>query len=92
MVVEFAEEEPISGLEENRRGALLAFDEDVLQERMVSYFDKAVTWETLVATRSGLAADPSRFNAAATRVKVQNAEEFDAGRIRRYTLFPLDDR
>ena len=39
-VVEFAEEEPISGLEENRRGALMAYDKDVLEERMSQYFDK----------------------------------------------------
>src|ERR1039457_5023255 len=91
-VVEFAEEQPISGLEENRRGALMAYDKGALQERMVSYFDEAVTWETFVATGSGLASDAARFNANATRAKVQNAEKFDAVRIRRYTLFPLDDR
>jgi hypothetical protein len=91
-VVEFAEEEPISGLEENRRGALMAFDKDVLQERMASYFNEAVTWETFVATGSGLASNAARFDANATRTKVQSTEKFNAERIRRYTLFPLDDR
>ena len=91
-VVEFAEEEPISGLEENRRGALMAYDKETLHERMTAYFDKQVDWNTFAATGNGLASDAARFSASATRSKVQNAEEFDASRIRRYTLFPLDDR
>jgi hypothetical protein len=91
-VVELAEEEPISGLEENRRGALMAYDKETLEERMTAYFDKQIDWNTFAATGNGLATDAARFSASVTRSKVQKAEEFDASRIRRYTLFPLDNR
>jgi hypothetical protein len=91
-VVEFAEEEPISGLEENRRGALMAHDNDVLEERMRRYLDKTIVWETFAQKGAGLASDAARFSASATRSKVQNAEEFQSEQLRRYTLFPLDGR
>jgi hypothetical protein len=91
-VVEFAEEEPISGLDENRRGALMAHEKEVLEKRMTRYYDTTVTWEAFKLNGSGLASDAARFNAASTRTKLRDAEEFDAERIRRYTLFPLDGR
>src|SRR5438046_989634 len=43
-IVELAEEEPISGLQEMRRGALMAYESDTLSDRMKAYFDKKVDW------------------------------------------------
>jgi hypothetical protein len=92
MVVEFAEEEPISGLEENRRGALMAYERDALQERMVTYFDKNVDWTAFAALNTGLSTPAGMFDPPVARKKLQKTEHFDASCIRRYTLFPLDNR
>ncbi len=91
-VVEFAEEEPISGLEENRRGALMAHDRSVLEERMSRYYDISLAWEAFASSGSGLTSEAARFNASATRSKVLKTETFQNDQIRRYTLFPLDGR
>ena len=91
-VVEFAEEDPISGLEENRRGALMAHDKDILAERMSHYLDKTTAWETFAQNGGGLASDAARFRASTTRNRVQKAETFQPEQLRRYTLFPLDGR
>jgi Type ISP C-terminal specificity domain/N-6 DNA Methylase len=91
-VVELAEEEPISGLQEMRRGALMAYDKDTLRDRMRAYFEPDVNWATFAALGRGLSKDAGRFNPATTRARLQEAEAFDEARLRRYSLYPLDVR
>jgi hypothetical protein len=49
LVVALAKEEPISGLQEMRRGALMAYEKETLQDRMKIYFDPEVDWNTFAA-------------------------------------------
>lgn len=91
-VVELAEEEPISGLQEMRRGALMAYDKHILSDRMTAYFDPETDWATFAALGTGLSKDAGRFNPTTTRSRLQEAETFDETRLKRYSLYPLDTR
>lgn len=91
-MVELAEEEPISGLQEMRRGALMAYDKETLRDRMTAYFDPKTDWATFAALGTGLSKDAGRFNPATTRARLQDAETFDESRLKRYSLYPLDTR
>lgn len=91
-VVELAEEEPISGLQEMRRGALMAYDKETLRDRMTAYFDPKTDWATFAALSTGLSKDAGRFNPATTRSRLQGAEKYDETRLKRYSLYPLDTR
>ena len=91
-VVEFAEEEPISGLQEMRRGALMALDEETLSERMKTYFDPKLEWATFAALETGLSKKAGGFVPATARPKLLKKEKFDAARIKRYALYPFDNR
>ncbi|MGH9734210.1 MAG: type ISP restriction/modification enzyme [Candidatus Acidiferrales bacterium] len=91
-VVELAEEEPISGLQEMRRGALMSMDKESLSDRIKAYFDPKVDWETFAALGTGLSKDAGRFKPAKTRSRLQEAEKFDETRLKRYALYPFDDR
>jgi hypothetical protein len=91
-VIELAEEEPISGLQEMRRGALMAYERDTLLERMHAYFDPEMNWDAFAAMATGLSKPAGRFNPAKTRTRLQEAEEFAEARLKRYALYPLDDR
>jgi hypothetical protein len=91
-VVELAEEEPISGLAEMRRGALMAHDKETLRDRMTAYLDPKTDWATLAALGTGLSKVAGRFNPATTRSRLQDAETFDEARLKRYSLYPFDNR
>lgn len=91
-VVELAKEEPISGLQEMRRGALMAYDTDLLRERMTAYFDKSTDWPTFAAQGTGLSKAAGRFDPARARSRIQQAEAFDESHLRRYALYPFDNR
>jgi Type ISP C-terminal specificity domain/N-6 DNA Methylase len=92
MVTELAGEEPISGLQEMRRGALMAHDEISLKERMESYLDPSVDWATFAALKNGLSKAAGGFKPEAARAKILKSEKFKAASIRRYALYPLDNR
>ena len=91
-VVELARQEPISGLQEMRRGALMGYDKETLRDRMTAYFDRETDWATFAAMETGLSKDAGRFNPATTRLRLQEAETFDEARLKRYSLYPLDNR
>lgn len=91
-VVELAEEEPISGLQEMRRGALMAYESDTLRDRMKAYFDPKMDWATFAALGTGLSKDAGRFNPATARSRLQGREAFDQNRLKRYALYPFDNR
>jgi hypothetical protein len=91
-VVELAEEEPISGLQEMRRGALMAYDKETLRDRMTAYFDKEVDWATFSALETGLSKKAGMFEPEKARKKLQKAESFDETKVKRYALYPFDHR
>lgn len=90
-VTEFAEEELISGLQEMRRGGFLDIDRDKLEARMRRYLDPSVEWASFKDDGGGLTKDAGGFVARTARTKAQN-EKFDAARIRKYALYPFDNR
>jgi hypothetical protein len=97
-VVELAEEEPISGLQEMRRGALMAHERETLQELMTRYFDTAVDWATFAADDPALGKKAGGFDPVSTRTRLQSAEAYDDARLKRFstrchrlTLFVIGD-
>ena len=91
-VVELAEEEPISGLQEMRRGALMAYDKDTLRDRMTAYFDPEVDWAMFAALETGLSKKAGMFEPEKARKKLLKAESFDEAKVKRYALYPFDHR
>ncbi|HWE40683.1 MAG TPA: type ISP restriction/modification enzyme [Isosphaeraceae bacterium] len=91
-IIELCSEEPISGLSEKRKGALMAFDRDALERRMRAYYDRGIDWQSLKALRSGPTEDAGGFVAKTAREKALALEGFEGGRIRRFALFPFDVR
>jgi hypothetical protein len=92
MVTAFCQEEPISGLQEMRRGALMHHDQAELQERMENYFNPQVDWVTFSAMNTGLSKDAGMFNPEQARAKLLKTESFQVSGLRRYALYPLDNR
>lgn len=92
-VTDLCAEEPISGLQEMRRGRLMAMEREALEQRMRGYFDHAVAWEDAKVDRLGPVENAGGFDAATVRRRVlAGPEGFDASAIRRYALLPLDNR
>lgn len=91
-VVSLCAVEPISGLQEMRKGALMDMVRDDLAARLQSYFDSSLDWATFAANGGGLVANAGRYDAKACRAKLLNAESFSAENIRRYSLYPFDNR
>lgn len=91
-VVELAEEEPISGLQEMRRGALMAYDKETLRDRMTAYFDPKTDWETFAALETGLSKKAGMFEPEKARKKLLKTESFDEAKVKRYALYPFDHR
>jgi Type ISP C-terminal specificity domain/N-6 DNA Methylase len=91
-VVELAEEEPISGLQEMRRGALMAYDKETLRDRMTAYFDPKVDWATFAALETGLSKKAGMFEPEKARKKLLKVESFEEAKVTRYSLYPFDHR
>ncbi len=91
-VVSLCAIEPISGLQEMRKGELITFERDHLRQTMQTYFDKSIEWDVFVAEGGGLAINAGRFDAKATRARLLKREVFSEDNIRRYSLYPFDTR
>ena len=91
-VVDLCFEQPISGLQEMRRGALMAMDRELLERRMRYYLNKDVDWDVFCSTGAGLTQDGGRFDAKATRKAVIRDSVYDVNAILRYSLYPFDNR
>jgi hypothetical protein len=92
MVTELASVEPISGLQEMRRGALIEHDKETLEKRLESYLNPKVDWNTFAALKTGLSKAAGRFDPPKARQKIQGATTFDKKRVLRYAILPLDNR
>ncbi len=92
-VTELCGHDPISGLAEMRRGGLMDHSQDSLRKRMRLYFEPTRTWDDVAPKLCGLEQDAGRYPAAATRDKLLAAgERFRSTSLRRYALYPLDNR
>lgn len=92
MITDLSEKEPISGLQEMRRGALMSHDKNTLQDRLQAYFDKSIDWATFSAMSTGLSKNAGMFKPEDARLKLLKTETFEPTRLRRYALYPLDNR
>jgi predicted helicase len=90
--VELCEENPISGLQEMRHSAFLDINREYLAQRMMTYFDPAIDWEAIKALKSGLTEKAGGFAPAEARKKALSREIFDPNKLRRYALYPFDNR
>ena len=91
-VVELCSEDPISGLQEMRKGALMAIDRPELESRVQRYFDPKVEWDVLKALGTGLTLDGGGFEAKSARPQLLSKEQFSNRKILRYALYPMDNR
>ena len=91
-LIDLSDAEPFSGLAEMRRGSLIETDRERLVDRMQRYMDPLITFETLKAEGIGPVEDAGRFDPSTARVRLLTRETFDAERIKRYALLPLDTR
>ncbi len=91
-LVELCGENPISGLQEMRKGALMDIDRSALENRMRLYYDTSVDWGNFERQGLGLAKDGGGFDAKAARMKLQKLEKFNLGQTIRYALYPFDFR
>jgi hypothetical protein len=89
-VEELAEFKPSPGLLEKRKRALLDSDRDALTQRMQTYYDSSIDWDTLKLTEGRLTDDAARFDARAARTKIIGAERFNQGAIRKMMVAPMD--
>ena len=81
-----------NGLLEKRKGALIDIDREALKQRMMKYYDSAVSWGELETLDSGLTKSASRFDPEATRQNVLRSESFREDRLLHYSFHPFDVR
>ena len=84
--------DPFNGLLEKRRGALIDIDRSKLVNRMESYFDDDIGWETYRLLDGSLSNDAAQFNARTARQNALSKENFNENRIVRYITRPFDIR
>ena len=84
--------EPLNGLMEKRRGALIDIDHSALQSRMQTYFDTNIDWASFELLGDPLAKDAAGFKAKKTRTKALADGTFDDKQIVRYIVRPFDVR
>jgi hypothetical protein len=92
-VVDLCAVAPTPGLQEMRFGALTSLDKDALLQQMTFYLDPTRSWSEVKAMGSGPVRDAGRFSAQEARDNLLKKKEMVAvGNIRRYSLYPLDNR
>jgi hypothetical protein len=63
-----------------------------LERRMTRYFNSELSFETVRASNSGPVQDAAAFNARSARDRILGREPFNAAQIKRFAMFPLDNR
>jgi hypothetical protein len=91
-LIELAADEPFSGLSEKRKGALISTDRQSLAQRMRHYLDPDLSFSSVKAAGAGPIEPAGRFDPKAARSRLLAEEPFDETRIRRYAMYPLDQR
>jgi hypothetical protein len=83
---------PIPGLQEMRFGALMSLDKEILKKTISHYLDPSRTWAEVVAAHTGPILNAGRFEAMESRETILEKETFAAENVRRYSLYPFDNR
>jgi hypothetical protein len=91
-VVSFSALEPISGLQEMRKEALIDVSREELLSRVEAYYDASLDWQSAAPLIGGLAMKAGAFDPKSCRTKLLKAESLDARKIVRYGLYPFDNR
>jgi hypothetical protein len=91
-VIELCDIAPTPGLQEMRYGSLMSLDKTALEQQMSFYFDATKSWPEIAVSRSGPARDAGRFDAEDSRETLLKRDKFDPANVRRYSLYPLDNR
>jgi len=89
-IIDICGDERYQGLAEDRRKALIEIEADALAKRMKRYYDKEISWEALKTLGGPLTESYVDFDAETVRSKALKTEQFDASRISRYFMRPLD--
>jgi hypothetical protein len=80
-----------SGVNTSRDSDLVEIDQQVLQSRMLRYFDETIDMESLKAYAPSLAQSRGRFDAGATR-RYLLTKSIESGSLIRYAYRPFDIR
>lgn len=91
-LVDLCASAPIAGLQEMRFGSLMAIERTSLAADISRYLDPNQNWAQVRAARSGPIKDAGGFKAETARQKLLGKETFQDANIRRYSLYPLDNR
>ena len=75
-----------------RHSAFLDINRDRLTKRMIAYFDPDLDWDDIKALKSGLTESAGGFVPTEARKKALSREVFDPKKLRRYALYPFDNR
>ncbi len=75
-----------------RRGELIAINRSDLESRMGRYLNSSVTFKTLQAEKIGPVGEAGRYDPERARRNILARDPFNANRIVRYALLPLDNR
>ncbi|MDZ7714013.1 MAG: type ISP restriction/modification enzyme [Rhodovibrio sp.] len=89
---EIALADSFSGLQEMRKGALISIDANVLAPRIQRYLNPKINFSTLRDENCGPVQPAGRFDPKEARNRIINEEGYDPKNIRRYTMYPLDNR
>ena len=81
---------PTLGILENRKEALIDIDRHIIENRIKLYYDPNISWESLVALKTGLTQDAARYDAKKTREIVLAAETYNPKSVRKTLTRPMD--
>ncbi|MCZ7563804.1 MAG: N-6 DNA methylase [Burkholderiales bacterium] len=92
MVTALCGHEPLYGLNENRRGALISIDKEPLIERIKTYLNPAVSDGEAGQACGGLMKRAARFDPEKCRQRALVAQPFDLAGVHRFSSSPFDNR
>lgn len=92
MLTHLCGHEPLYGLNENRRGAMISIDGPVLANRMRAYLDPLVSEAEAARVCGGLMKAAARFDPVKCRKRALTEHKFDERNLRRYCNLPFDVR
>lgn len=84
--------DPVYGLNENRRGAMISIDREPLAIRMRAYLDSRVSNDEAKQIVPGLLRVAARFDPEKCRRLALQKHAFDEANLRRFTVLPFDVR
>lgn len=84
--------EPIYGLNENRRGAMISIDRQALVDRMIAYLDSHISNAEATMLCGGLMRTAARFDPVKCRKRALAEHKFNQVNVHRFASMPFDIR